>query len=78
MGLAVSREAQFSRISDLNLEFIRTSDMAAVEFVGLSNLEHVLPLIAVDKAQDMVVLNQLLMFIRLVGESIKDSVIWLH
>ena len=49
--------------------------MAAVEFVGLSDLEQVLPLIAMDKAQDMVVLNQLLMLVRLVGESIKDSVI---
>ena len=52
--------------------------MAAVEFAGLSDFEQVLPLIAVDKAQDMVVLNQLLMFVRLVGESIKDSIIWLQ
>ena len=55
LGLAVSREAQFSRISDLSLEFIETSDMAAVEFVGLSDLEQVLPVVEVVRDQAMVV-----------------------
>ena len=74
LGLAVSREAQFSRISDLSLDFIETSDMAAVEFVGLSYLEQVLPVVAVDRAQVTVVQDQLLVLVRLVGESIRDNI----
>ena len=78
MGLAVSREAQFSSISNLILEFIETAGMASMEFVGLSNLEQVLPVVAVDRAQVTVVQDQILVLVRLVGESIRDSVIWLH
>ena len=48
--------------------------MAAMEFTGLSGLEQVLPVITVDKAQAIVVLDQLLVLVRLVGESIRDSV----
>ena len=47
--------------------------MAAVEFTGLSDLEQVLPVVAVDRAQAMVVHDQLLVLVRLVGESIRDS-----
>ena len=48
--------------------------MGVVHFAGLSYLEQVLPVVAVVRAQDMVVLDQLLVFVRLVEESIKDSV----
>ena len=75
MGLAVSKEAQFSRISNLSLEFIGTSNMATVEFAGLSDLEQVLLVVAVDKAKVMVVQDQILVLVKLVGESIRDIVI---
>ena len=55
LGLAVSREAKLSRISDLSLEFIETSYMAAVVFAGLSDLEQVLPVVEVVRDQAMVV-----------------------
>ena len=47
--------------------------MAAREFAGLSDLEQVLSVVAVDKAQATVVRDQLLVLVRLMGESIKDS-----
>ena len=53
LGLAVSKEDPFS--TDLSLEFIEIVDIAAVEFAGLSDLEQVLPVVVVDRAQDMIV-----------------------
>ena len=47
--------------------------MAAVEFVGLSDLEQVLPVVVVDRAQVTIVQDQLLVLVRLVGESIRDN-----
>ena len=47
--------------------------MAAVEFAGLSDLEQVLLVVAVDRAQATVVRDQLLVLVRIMGESIRDN-----
>ena len=47
--------------------------MATVEFTCLSELEQVLPVVAMDRAQAIVVQDQLLVLVRLVRESIRDN-----
>ena len=51
--------------------------MAAVEFVGLSDLVQVLPVVVEVRAQAIVARDQLLVLVRLMGESTRDSVTWL-
>ena len=51
LGLVVvSREIELGRISNLTLECIKITDMAAMEFTGLTDLEQVLTVVAVVKA----------------------------
>ena len=47
--------------------------VAAVEFTGQSDLGQVPPVVVVGRAQVMVVQDQLLVRVRLVGESTRDS-----
>ena len=48
-----------------------------MEFTGQSDLGQVPPVVVVDRAQATVVQDQLLVLVRLVGESTRDSVTWL-
>ena len=74
LGLVVvSREIGFSRISNLTLECIEIADMAVVGFACLTNLGQAQLVVAVVKAQAMVVQDQLLLLVRHVGESIRDN-----
>ena len=74
LGLVVvSREIEFSRISNITLECVGIADLAAMEFTGLTDLEQAQLVVAVAKAQAMVVQDQLLLLARLVGESTRDN-----
>ena len=73
LGLAVNKEAQFSRISNLTLECIEIADMVVVGFTCLTDLGKAQLIVAVAKAQAIVVQDQLLLLVRLVGESIRDN-----
>ena len=71
----ISREALLSRIRDSSLDTTGVRGMDVVQFVDLSDLEQVLPVVAMNRAQVTVVQDQILVLIRLVGESIRDNVI---
>ena len=74
LGLVViSREIELGRISNLTLECIEIADMAVVGFACLTNLGQAQLVVAVVKAQAIVVQDQLLLLVRLVGESIRDN-----
>ena len=74
LGLVVvSREIKLGRISNLTLECIEIADMAAVEFACLTDLGQAQLIVAVAKAQAIVVQDQLLLLVRLMGESIRDN-----
>ena len=74
LGLVVvSREIEFSRLSNLTLECIEIADMAVVGFTCLTDLGQAQLIVAVAKAQAIVVQDQLLLLVRLVGESIRDN-----
>ena len=73
MGLAVNRGIQFNRVRDSSLDTIGVGGVPAVEFTGRSDLGQVPPVVAVDRAKAMVVQDQLLVLVRLVGESTRDS-----
>ena len=73
MGLAVNKGIQFNRVRDSSLDTIRVGDIATVEFTGQSDLGQVPPVVVVDRAQATVVQDQLLVLVRLVGESTRDS-----
>ena len=74
LGLVVvSREIKLDRISNLTLECIEIAVMAVVEFAGLTDLEQAQSVVSVVKARAMVVQDQLLLLVRLVGESIRDN-----
>ena len=74
LGLAVSREDPFS--TDLSRGFSRVVDMAVVGFVGMLDLDQVLLVAAVAViVQAIVILDQLTVLVRHVGESTRDSVI---
>ena len=47
--------------------------MAVVEFAGLTDLEQAQSVVSVVKTRAMVVQDQLLLLVRLVGESIRDN-----
>ena len=72
LGLVVvSREIEFNRLSNLTLECIEIADMAVVGFTCLTDLGQAQLIVAVAKAQAIVVQDQLLLLVRLVGESIR-------
>ena len=73
LGLAASREDPFS--TDLSRGFSGVVDMAVVVFVGMLDLVQVLLAAVVVRVQAIVVLDQLTVLVRRVGESIRDSVI---
>ena len=74
LGLVVvSREIEFSRLSNLTLECIEIADMAVVGFACLTNLGQAQLVVAVVKAQAIGVQDQLLLLVRLMGESIRDN-----
>ena len=74
LGLVVvSREIEFSRLINLTQECIEIAVMAVVEFAGLTDLEQAQSVVSVVKARAMVVQDQLLLLVRLVGESIRDK-----
>ena len=72
LGLVASREDPFS--TDLSRGFSGVVDMAVVVFVGMSYLVQVLLAVVVVRVQAIVVLDQLTVLVRCVGESIRDSV----
>ena len=73
LGPTVSREDLSS--TDLSRGFSGVVDMAVVVFVGMSDLVQVLLASVVVRVQVIVVLDQLTVLVRRVGESIRDSVI---
>ena len=74
LGLVVvSREIKLGRISNLTLECTEIADMAVVGFACLTNLGQAQLVVAVVKAQAIVVQDQLLLLVRLMGESIRDN-----
>ena len=73
LGLAVSRDDLFS--TDLSRGFSEVVDMTVVGFVGMLDLDQVLLVAAVVRVQAIIVLDQLTVLVRHVGESIRDSVI---
>ena len=73
MGLAVNRGIQINKVRDSSLDTMGVGGVAALEFTGPSDLGHMPPVVAVDRAQATVVQDQLLVLVRLVGESIRDS-----
>ena len=74
LGLVVvSREIKLGKISNLTLECIEIADMAVVGFACLTNLGQAQLVVAVVKAQAIVVQDQLLLLVRLMGESIRDN-----
>ena len=73
MDLAVNGETQFNRVRDSSLDTMEVGGIAAVEFIGQLDLGQVPPVVVVDRAQAMVVQDQLLVRVRLVGESTRDS-----
>ena len=74
LGLVVvSREIKLGRISNLTLECIEIADMVVVGFTCLTDLGQAQLIVAVAKARAMVVQDQLLLLVRLVGESIRDN-----
>ena len=73
MDLAVNGETQFNRVRDSSLDTMGVGGIAAVEFIGQLDLGQVPLVVVVDRAQAMVVQDQLLVRVRLVGESTRDS-----
>ena len=73
MGLAVNRGIQLNRVRDNNLDTMGVGGVATVEFTGQSDLGQVPPVVVVGRAQAMVIQDQLLVRVRLVGESTRDS-----
>ena len=52
--------------------------MVVVQFACLSDLDQILPIVAVVRAQGMVAQDLQPVHVRRVGESIRDLVIWLY
>ena len=64
---------EFSRLINLTQECIEIAVMAVVEFAGLTDLEQAQSVVSVVKTRAIVVQDQLLLLVRLVGESIRDN-----